>query len=70
MDYETAKESPPVSWIRRFVNFGVEAGFGLEHGQRLKKLSDAQLHAAATHAHYLSISEGYTSELQQLQQQQ
>ena len=70
MDYETAKESRPVSWIRRFVNFGVEAGFGLEHGQRLKKHSDAQLDAAATEPHYLSISQDLTSELQQLQQQQ
>jgi len=29
----------------------------------LKKLSDAQLDAAATHAHYLSIYENYTSKL-------
>jgi hypothetical protein len=42
----------------------------LEHGQRLKNLSDAQNHAAATYARYLSIYQNYTSELQQLQQQQ
>ena len=44
--------------------------FSFEHGQRLKNSSDAQLDAAATHAHYLSIYQNHTSELQQLQQQQ
>ena len=63
MDYGSPFFLLPVSWLRRF-------DFGLEHGQRLKNLSDAHLAAAATHAHYLSIYQKYTSELQQLQQQQ
>ena len=67
MDYEIKIYLPPESWLRRF---GIEASFGLEHGQRLKKHSDAQLDAAAAEPHYLSISQDLTSELQQLQQQQ
>ena len=68
-------------WIARDQNnFLLYPGFGfgnffffslhVPNAQRLKKLSDAQLDAAATHAHCLCISQNYTSELQQLQQQQ
>ena len=64
-----ASKRPGADW-----DYGVEAE-GLRdvadaaHGAK-KRFADLQLDAAATQAHYLSIYQDLTSEIQQLQQQQ